>query len=117
MHDVAGNIGGPAQPRLTEETYMAGASPYPDTGAGPDRGSTTGPPRWVKVVGIATIALVLLVVLMMFTGGGGGSHGPARHTQFDSAGAQTPSVTADRAPPGGDLGGHTRSGIPDHDSQ
>jgi hypothetical protein len=34
-----------------------------DTGAGSDRGSTTGTPRWVKVCGIV-IVIVLLLLLM-----------------------------------------------------
>jgi len=33
-----------------------------DTGVGPDRGSTTSTPRWVKVSGIIVIVLVLLFV-------------------------------------------------------
>ncbi|QIN84516.1 hypothetical protein GBA63_19110 [Rubrobacter tropicus] len=49
-----------------------------DTGVRPDRGSTTGTPRWVKVVGIVALVLVVLVVVMLLAGGG--SHGPGIHT-------------------------------------
>ena len=66
---------------------MADPPPYPaadsdisdDTRVSPDRGSTTGTPRWVKVFGIIALVLVLLFVIMMLTGRGG-SHGPGRHT-------------------------------------
>jgi hypothetical protein len=65
---------------------MADLPPDRDTGVGPDRGSPTGVPRWVKVFGIIGIVVVLLVVIMLLAGGG---HGPGRHT------------------PSGGLGGHT----------
>ncbi len=47
---------------------MADPHRYPDsngddTGAGPDRGSTTSTPRWVRVFGIIVIVLVLLFVV------------------------------------------------------
>jgi uncharacterized cupredoxin-like copper-binding protein len=45
-------------------------------GAGPDRRSTTGMPRWVKVFLIVTLVVVLVVVILLITGGG---HGPDRH--------------------------------------
>ena len=59
---------------------MADPPPYPDTGddtgAGPDRGATTGAPRWVSVVGIiVAIVLVLLVVVLHLSG----SVGPGAH--------------------------------------
>jgi hypothetical protein len=57
-----------------------------DSGVRPDRGSTTGTPRWVKVFAIIAIVVALLVVIVLLTGGG---HGPGRHT------------------PSGGLGGHT----------
>lgn len=78
-----------------------------DTGVGPDRGSTTGTPRWVKVFGIIGLVLVLLFVIMLFLGGGG--HGPGRHTPSGEAGGATPasSVTDDQAPSVGDLGNPT----------
>ena len=49
------------------------------THAGPDRGSTTGTPRWVKVFGIIVIVLVLLFGILHLTGnslGGPGGHTP-----------------------------------------
>lgn len=46
------------------------------THGGPDRGSTTGTPLWVKVLGIIVIVLVLLFVVLLLTPGG---HGPRRH--------------------------------------
>lgn len=56
---------------------------YPDAendayiGMGPERGSTTGPPRWVTVVVIVIAALVFLgFVLLHLSGGlGPGLHG------------------------------------------
>ena len=64
---------------------MTDLPPYPDStgdsGAGPGRGSTSvypGTPRWVKVFGIAFLALALLIVIIMKTGVGG-QHGPGRH--------------------------------------
>jgi ABC-type transporter Mla subunit MlaD len=44
----------------------------------PDRESTTGVPRWVKVIGIIALIVVLLVVVIMLTGGG--LVGPGGHT-------------------------------------
>lgn len=49
------------------------------TGAGLDRESTTGTPRWVKVSAIIAVILVMLVVVMLLVGGGPGGHGPGRH--------------------------------------
>jgi hypothetical protein len=67
---------------------MADPPRYPDsgddTGVGPDRESTTGTPRWVKVFGIIAAVLVLLFVIMVLTG-----HGPGRH-MFGGLGGQTP---------------------------
>jgi len=66
------------------ETHMADPPRYPDTdddtGVGPDRESTTGTPRWVKVFGIIALVVVLLFVILLFTRGPGGGHGPSRHT-------------------------------------
>ena len=46
----------------------------------PDRESTTGAPRWVKVVGIIALVVVLALVVMFFINGSGtGGHGPGRH--------------------------------------
>ena len=53
--------------------------------AEPDRGATTGTPRWVKVVGIIAVVLLLLLGIIMFVGG---EHGPGRHTP--PVGEQTP---------------------------
>jgi hypothetical protein len=52
---------------------MAHPPPYPDsgddTGVGSDRGSTTGTPRWVSVVGIIiVIGLLVLFVVLHLTG-------------------------------------------------
>ena len=61
---------------------MADLSPHPgtddDIGVGPDRGSTTSTPLWVKVFGIIALVVVLLFVILLFTRGPGG-HGPGRH--------------------------------------
>ncbi|MGH2921707.1 MAG: hypothetical protein ACRDKU_06555 [Gaiellaceae bacterium] len=52
--------------------------PGNDTGVGPDRRSTEGTPRWVKVFGAIALLVVLLFVIALLTGGG--KHGPGRHT-------------------------------------
>jgi hypothetical protein len=61
---------------------MPDSPPYTDSGdesaVGPERGSTAGTPRWVKVSAIVILVLVLLVVVMLLVGGPGG-HGPGRH--------------------------------------
>jgi hypothetical protein len=49
-----------------------------DPGGGPNPGSVTGTPRWVKVFGIIVLIVVLLVVILLLTRGPGG-HGPSRH--------------------------------------
>ena len=54
---------------------MADLPRSPDTG--PDRTSTSGTPRWVKVAGIIALAVVLLLVVLLLSGG---NHGPGRHT-------------------------------------
>ena len=53
-----------------------------------NRGPTAGPPRWVKVSGIITLALVLLLILLL----AGGNHGPGRHQSSRGYGGQLPSV-------------------------
>ena len=61
---------------------MADLPRSPDTG--PDRPSTSGTPRWVKVAGIIALAVVLLLVILLLSGG---NHGPGRHTGL---GGRTP---------------------------
>jgi hypothetical protein len=76
---------------------MADLPPYPDTGdgtgAGPDRGSPPGMPRWVTLSGIVVGVLVLLVVITMFALGG--DHGPGRHTGGGGGTTPAASVTED----------------------
>jgi hypothetical protein len=52
-----------------------------------DRGPT-GPPRWVKVSGIITLALVVLLLILLLAGG---NHGPGRHQSSRGYGGQLPS--------------------------
>jgi len=57
---------------------MAGLPRYPrsrDDAGTETGGSTTGAPRWVKVLGIIALLLILLVVVLLI----GGNHGPGRH--------------------------------------
>jgi hypothetical protein len=59
---------------------MADPPPYPDTGddtgVGRERGSASGRPRWVAVLGILiAIVLVLLFVVLHLTG----TLGPGAH--------------------------------------
>ena len=54
-----------------------------------DRGPTAGPPRWVKVSGIITLALIVLVLIVLLAGG---NHGPGRHQSARGYGGQLPSV-------------------------
>jgi hypothetical protein len=61
-----------------------------DSGVRPDRGSTTGTPRWVKVFAIIAIVVALLVVIVLLTGGG---HGPGRHTPSGGLGGETKQLT------------------------
>ena len=92
---------------------MADPPPYPDTGddagVGPAHGSTTGTPRWVKVLGTFAIVLVVLAGVMLLTGGPGG-HGPSRHTGPGDAGERTqpPAVPEGHRPP---------PGVPEHGGQ
>jgi len=80
-----------------EEMHMADLPPNPETGdntgdgtgVGPDRGSITGTPRWVKVFGIIALIVVLLFVILLLTGGPGG-HGPSRHMAPGGGGGHTP---------------------------
>ena len=54
-----------------------------------NRGPTAGPPRWVKVSGIITLALVVLLLILLLAGG---NHGPGRHQSFRGYGGQVPSI-------------------------
>lgn len=64
-------------------------------GAGPDRGSTTGMPRWVKVFLIVGLVVVLLFAILLLTGSG---HGPGRHRTEGGgdAGGPADAAQADR---------------------
>jgi Na+-transporting methylmalonyl-CoA/oxaloacetate decarboxylase gamma subunit len=62
--------------QMTDPPGSSGAGDDQDTRY--DRESTTGIPRWVKLVGIVVAILVLLVVVMMLVGGIG-RHNPLRH--------------------------------------
>ena len=68
---------------------MADPPPRPGTDdtKGSVQGSTTGPPRWVKVFAIVAVVVVVLLGILLLSGGG---HGPGRHTGDE--GGQTPSV-------------------------
>lgn len=64
---------------MIPEHMPSAADPSPeadDSNAGPDRGSASGTPRWVSVLGIIiAIVLVVLVVLAHLTG----TIGPGLH--------------------------------------
>jgi len=80
----------------------------PTAGEGSDRGSITGTPRWVKLVGVIALVLVLLIGVMLLTGRG--SHGPGRHAPSGDAGAKAPASSL-TDPSGGHTppaGGHTQ---------
>lgn len=78
-----------------------------ETGVEPDRESTPGTPRWVKVFGVIALVLVVLVVVMLVTGGG--NHGPGRHTggsgdrggETTTAGVREPGGAGKHRPPPG----------------
>ena len=53
------------------------------------RGPTAGPPRWVKVSGIITLALIVLLLILLLAGG---NHGPGRHQSSPKYGGQLPSI-------------------------
>ncbi len=65
--------------------------------AGPDRGLSTGTPRWVKVFGIIVLVVVVLFVILLLTGGPG-RHGPARHTGGLGTATSSASLTASGLP-------------------
>jgi hypothetical protein len=57
----------------------------------PDRESTAGMPRWVKVSGTIAIVLAVLVVIVLLASGG--EHGPGRHLPgSEPPGGHTPPV-------------------------
>jgi hypothetical protein len=92
---------------------MADPPPYPntgdDTGVGPDRESTTGTPRWVKVFGIIALVVILLFVILLLTRGPGG-HGPSRHMGSGGLDGHTaPVIVMEDRTPSSDLGGHDSS--------
>jgi hypothetical protein len=63
------------------------------TNLGPDRGSPTSTPRWVKVLGIVAIVLILLFVILHLTGNNLGCPPPGGHTP-PGCPANTPSGDA-----------------------
>jgi hypothetical protein len=57
---------------------MAKPSGYPDPHLRSED-SSTGLPRWVKVVGLVIAILILLLVVIFLLGGGFGGHRPQLH--------------------------------------
>ncbi len=55
----------------------------PMAGLRPDHESTTGIPRWMRILGIIALIVVLLVVIVILTGGG--LDGPGGHTPPEGA--------------------------------
>ncbi len=88
-------------------TDKADRPPYAETDddarVGPDRASTAGTPRWVKVFGLVLLLLVLLFVILRLTGVGG-QHGPSRH---GDSGDTTPAAGTVAETPGSGIGSHT----------
>jgi len=68
---------------------MADRPSSPERDGSADRGPTAGPPRWVKVAGIITLALVVLLLIVLLTGG---NHGPGRHQSSHGQAGRLPSV-------------------------
>jgi hypothetical protein len=61
-----------------------------DDGVGPNRESSIGTPRWVKVLGVIALIVVVLFVVLLVTGGR--HRGPSRHFGLDGQdGAAPPS--------------------------
>ena len=60
-----------------------------DTGVEPERSSTRGTPRWVKVFGIIALILALLFVISLLAGV---RHGPGLHTPSGDAGGDRPRI-------------------------
>jgi hypothetical protein len=54
-----------------------------------NRGRTAGPPRWVKVSGIITLALIVLLLILLLPGS---NHGPGRHQSSRGHGGRLPYV-------------------------
>jgi hypothetical protein len=63
----------------------------PERNRSADGGPTAGPPRWVKVSGIITLALIVLLLILLLTGS---NHGPGRHQSSRRHGGQLPSRAA-----------------------
>ena len=61
-----------------------------ENGAVPERGSTTGTPRWVKVFGLIAIVIAGMNLFLHDAGG----HGPGRHMSGGPAPETPSSVTA-----------------------
>jgi hypothetical protein len=78
--------------------------PDEDAGAGADRGSPPGMPRWVKVAGIIVAVVVLLLLVLLIAGGG---HRPRPHASGDAGG---------HAPLAGGTASLTLSGVALEDS-
>ena len=72
---------------------MAETLSQPDTGVGPDRGTTTGITRWQKAVGILGALVVLWVgndtYKIIDDDLGGGGHGPGQDTPVENEDQQT----------------------------
>lgn len=64
---------------MTDPLDRPGAEHHPGgmDAPGPPE-STTGVPRWVKVLLVVAVVLAVLVAVMLLTGIGG-EHGPSRH--------------------------------------
>ena len=70
---------------------MADRPSPPERDGSADHGPTAGPPRWVKVSGIITFALIVLLLIVLLAGG---NHGPGRHQSARGYGGHLPSVAA-----------------------
>jgi hypothetical protein len=68
---------------------MADRPSSPEREDSANRGPTTGPPRWVKIAGIITLALAVLVLIVLLAGG---NHGPGRHQSSRGHGGPPPSA-------------------------
>jgi hypothetical protein len=68
---------------------MANRPSSPEREDRADRGPTAGPPRWVKVSAIITLALIVLLLIALLAGG---NHGPGRHQSARGHGDPLPSA-------------------------